>query len=216
MDRTPLRAAVRPTLRTRLRTPSPSLRRLALLAMLALAFVASSAVAQRPLVLEGRIPSDAPGGVAVEARIGTDLKGMLSEPVAVGTVEEGRFRLELPAAVDAELLEAETVDCARERTIDAVFLPHLTLVQDDEAVGRLVHTDVPRQLWGYAGPPRSASWAYTLDTLAVDESCGAERLDLAFVPGWNPFVVLTSADATIVTTDDPPAGFRWVFVPAAE
>jgi hypothetical protein len=184
--------------------------------MLALAFVASSGVAQRPLVLEGRIPPDAPDGAAVEARIGTDLQGMLSEPVAVGEVEEGRFRLALPIAVDAELLEAETVDCARERTIDAVFLPHLTLVQDDEAVGRLVHTDVPRELWGYAGPPRSASWAYTPDTLAVHESCGAERLDLSFVPGWNPFVVLAGADATTVTTDDPPTSFRWVFVPAAE
>lgn len=192
---------------------------LRLVAMLVLAFVASGAVAQEAqdaFVLEGRLPPDAPDGVVVEARIGTDLQGMLSEPIATSTVEEGRFRLELPALVDAEVLEAETVDCAREQTIDAVFLPHLTLVQDGEPVGRLVHTDVPRELWGYAGPPRNASWAYTPDELAVDESCGSQRLDLTFVPGWNAFVVLAGADVTTVTTEEPPASFRWVFVPAPE
>lgn len=195
------------------RTLFPSLR---LVVALALAFVASVGVAQEPFVLEGRLPPDAPDGVSVEARIGTDLQGMLSEPVATSAVEEGRFRLELPEAVDADVLEAETVDCARERTIDAVFLPHLTLVEDGEPVGRLVHTDVPRELWSYTGPPRSASWAYTPDALTVDESCGSERLDLAFVPGWNPFVLLAGADVTTVTTDDPPSSFRWVFVPTAE
>lgn len=128
---------------------------------LALTFALSCAIAQDAFVLEGRLPPDAPDDVVVEARIGTDLRGIVPDPVATASVADGRFRLELPSAVDLGLLEAETVDCARERTIDAVFLPYLTLVRDGEAVGRLVHTDVPRELWSYAGPPRNASWVYT-------------------------------------------------------
>lgn len=192
-------------------------RTLRLVAALALAFALSGVAAQDAFVLEGRLPPDAPDDVTVEARIGTDLQGMLPEPVATGPVEDGAFRLELPNTVDAELLEPETVDCARERTIDAVFLPHLTLVRDGEEVGRLVHTDVPAELWSYAGPPRNASWAYTTDTLSVDEQCEPERLVLDFEPGWSPFVVLAEREGgTTVTTEAPPESFRWVFVPATE
>lgn len=182
---------------------------------LVFALAPTGAFAQDAFVLEGRLPADAPDDVAVEARIGTDLQGIVPDPVAISSVDDGRFRLELPDAVDPELLEAETIDCARERTIDAVFLPYLTLVRDGEAVGQLVHTDVPRELWSYAGPPRNASWVYTSDAAIVDEACANERLELAIEPGWNAFVVLSGADAVTVTTDAPPASFRWIFVPGA-
>lgn len=180
---------------------------------LASALALTGAIAQDAFALEGRLPTGAPDDVAVEARIGTDLQGIVPEPVATASIHDGHFRLELPGAVDPELLEAETVDCARERTIDAVFLPYLTVVQDGVVIGQLVHTDVPRELWSYAGPPRNASWVYTPDAATVDETCTNERLDLAFEPGWNAFVVLAEQDGTTVTTDAPPASFRWVFVP---
>ena len=180
---------------------------------LALALVLCGASAQGGFVLEGRIPPDAPDDAIVEARIGTDLQGIVPEPVATASVDDGRFRLELPGAIDERLLEPEPVDCERERTIDAVFLPYLALVQDGEAVGHLVHTDVPRELWSYAGPPRNASWVYTPDSATAVEECANERLDLAFQPGWNAFVVLSGSDGVTVTTDAPPASFRWVFVP---
>jgi len=180
---------------------------------LVIALALTGVFAQDAFVLEGRLPADAPDDVAVEARIGTDLQGIVPDPVATSSVEDGRFRLELPPAVDAGLLEPETVDCARERTIDAVFLPYLTLVQDGEVVGRLVHTDVPRELWTYAGPPRNASWVYTPEAATAVEECANERLELTFEPGWNAFVVLAGTQSTTVTTDAPPPSFRWIFVP---
>lgn len=180
----------------------------------ALVFALSGAIAQDAFVLEGRLPADAPDDASVEARIGTDLQGIVPDPVATATVADGRFRLELPGDVDRGLLEAEPIDCARERTIDAVFLPYLTLVEDGEVVGRLVHTDVPRELWSYAGPPRNASWVYTPDAATAVEECANERLELAFEPGWNAFVVLSDADGASITTDAPPASFRWIFVPS--
>lgn len=183
--------------------------------VLALALVLSGASAQGGFVLDGRLPPDAPDDAVVEARIGTDLQGIVPDPVATASVDDRRFRLELPRSVDESLLEAEPVDCERERTIDAVFLPYLTLVQDGEAVGQLVHTDVPRELWSYAGPPRNASWVYTPDAATVVEQCANEHLELAFQPGWNAFVVLSESDGVTVTTDAPPASFRWVFVPGS-
>ncbi len=180
---------------------------------LALALALTGAFAQDAFVLEGRLPADVPVDVTVEARIGTDLQGIVPEPIATAAVEDGRFRLELPNEVDPGLLEAETVDCARERTIDAVFLPYLTIVQEGEAIGQLVHTDVPHELWSYAGPPRNASWMYTPDAATVVEECASERLELTFEPGWNAFVVLAGQDGTTVTTAAPPASFRWIFVP---
>jgi len=180
---------------------------------LALALVLSGASAQGGFVLDGRLPPDAPDDVVVEARIGSDLQGIVPESVATASVDDGRFRLELPGSVGEDLLEPEPVDCERERTIDAVFLPYLTLLRDGEVVGRLVHTDVPRELWSYAGPPRNASWVYTPDSATAVEQCANERLDLAFQPGWNAFVVLSASDGVTVTTDAPPASFRWIFVP---
>jgi len=185
---------------------------MALALALSAALAPSAAIAQGGFVLDGRLPPDVPDDVVVEARIGTDLQGIVPDAVATASVDDGRFRLELPGSVDDDLLEPEPIDCDRERTIDAVFLPYLTLVQDDEAVGRLVHTDVPRELWSYAGPPRSASWVYTPDSATAVEACANERLELAFEPGWNPFVVLAGSDAVDVTTDAPPASFRWIFV----
>jgi len=180
---------------------------------LALALVLSGASAQGGFVLDGRLPPDAPDDVVVEARIGSDLQGIVPESVATASVDDGRFRLELPGSVGEDLLEPEPVDCERERTIDAVFLPYLTLLRDGEVVGRLVHTDVPRELWSYTGPPRNASWVYTPDSATAVEQCANERLDLAFQPGWNAFVVLSASDGVTVTTDAPPASFRWIFVP---
>lgn len=177
---------------------------------------ATVGLSQEPFPIEGRLPPGVagtdPGGLEVHALVATDLQGQLPEPVATATVEDGAFRLLLPESVDPALLEPEIFDCDRELTLPSLFLPYLTVVRDGEPVGRLVRSDVPPELWGFGGPPRNASWVYTTDEATVSESCPPESFDLVITPGWNRFVVLASQEGVTITTDDPPATFRWIFV----
>lgn len=170
--------------------------------------------AQSGRVLAGSVPPGVPEGAVVAAQIVSDGGAPVGEPVATAEIAGGRFELELPGDVDPSLLEEERLGCDADDLVTLAYLPHLTVLQDGEPVGRLVLTDMPRQLWSFGLPAKHAYWLYAAESFTAEGECRGAELAIAVEPGWNPVLMIQGPDAVSFTTDPAPEAYAWRWAPA--
>ncbi|MEX2541638.1 MAG: hypothetical protein WD314_07510 [Trueperaceae bacterium] len=178
-----------------------------------LLLLTSLAIAQDELRLEGRLPAVVPDGAEVVARAISDAGVTAPTLLAVARVDDNRFELRLPAAVDPGLLEEERMGCDEEDVLDLAYLPYLLVEQEGEVVGRLLLTDLPRQLWNYGTPARHGYFLYTPAPFTAEGKCGPGEISVSFDAGWNPVLVIAGADGMVLTDEDAPQSFGWHFDP---
>lgn len=202
--------ARRPTTPRRSARPRTTIGATPLVAVLVLAgLLVGAALAQEPPTLEGTLPPGLPGDAAVLARPVGD-SGPLGAPLARVRATDGAFALTLPAEVPPEAVVEERVGC--ETTAEIVMLPALSVVGPDGApLGGLWLTDVPAQLWGASGPPRSSYWIHVDAPLTLDETCGGTTVRVDFAPGWNRMTATMAGGAYTIEGGPPPASFGWTF-----
>lgn len=172
------------------------------------------ATAQSEHVLEGSVPPGVPEGAVVAAQIVSDAGAPVGEPVATAVAANGRFALELPRDIAPALLEEERLGCDAEDLVTIAYLPYLTVLVDGEQVGRLVLTDMPRELWSFGLPPKHAYWLYAAETFTAEGACRGAELDLAVAPGWNPVLMIQGPESVSFTTGPAPESYAWRWAPA--
>lgn len=180
----------------------------------AFVWLGSFAFAADGFVIVGEVPAVVPDGAVVEARVVGDAPSDSGVAVASAPVEKGRFELHLPPDVDPALLETDRLGCEPDDTLELGYLPHLTVVADGEVTGRLVLTDMPRELWSFPRPPKHAYFLYTPDTFAAEGTCRGAEIAVSFAPGWNPVLVIQETEGMSFTSEPAPEGFVWKFAPS--
>jgi hypothetical protein len=170
--------------------------------------------AQPEPVLEGRVPAAVPEGAVVAAQIVSDGGAPVGERLVTSRIDDGRFELRLPARIAPSLVEEELLGCDAADLVPLAYLPHLTVLQDGEAVGRLVLTDVPPELWSFGGAPKHAYWLYTIEAFRAEGECRGAELEIALEPGWNPVLVIQGPDGVSFTTEPAPEAYVWRWAPA--
>lgn len=178
-----------------------------------LLLLTSLAFAQDGLRLEGRLPAAVPEGAEVVARAISDAGMTAPTLLAVAQVNDNRFDLQLPAAIDADLLEQERMGCDEDDLLDLAYLPYLLVEQEGEVAGRLLLTDLPRQLWKLGTPAHYAYFLYTDQPFAADGECGPGAISVSFEAGWNPVLVIAGEDGMKLSDEDAPESFGWHFDP---